>query len=70
MKPKTINLANLTPDERARVDRALAPRRDTMVSNRHPAASVARWKAAARACGESLTEWVERHLDIAAKERS
>ena len=59
----------LSDETRARVARALEPRKDRMVSNRFPSASVEAWRAAAERARLSLGVWMQQQLDAAATKR-
>lgn len=62
----TVDLSSLPPATRRRVEKALRSR-NQMVSRRFPQASVDAWQAAAASVGQSLTSWMQHHLDAAAK---
>jgi predicted DNA binding CopG/RHH family protein len=55
---KTIDLAKLPPDIRARVERDLHPR-DTVMSVRVAKEDLEKWKASAEEEGVYFVEWVE-----------
>ena len=61
-KPKMIDVSQLTPNERKRLEKILVPR-DTKLSLKFKAASVEAWRAAAEREEVSLTDWIERGLD-------
>ena len=61
-KNGNIDLNSLDAKERKRIERILKPR-DYRLSLHFNEVSVDAWKAAAKAEGESLTSWIERHLD-------
>jgi hypothetical protein len=63
-----IDLTKLTPTERARVERALIPPRDTVFSRHFPQSSIEAWKRAAKEKGENMTDWTQRILDEAARD--
>lgn len=63
---KNLDLKKLSPEERARVERALKPRRTDQLSLKFPPESIAAWRKAAEKKDEFLTDWIQRHLDSAA----
>jgi len=54
----TIDPKTLTPEARKKLDRLVRPR-DTVFSRKFAAADVARWRRAAAAADQSMTEWIE-----------
>lgn len=58
-KKCTISLHKLSPAQQQRVQKALAPERDTAVAFRFPAAYVEKWRRAATAEDVFFVEWVE-----------
>jgi hypothetical protein len=66
---KRIDLEQLAPEQRDKIERVLQPR-DTVLGTRHNAARIEAWKrAAAKASGgkKSFRDWVEEALDAHAK---
>jgi len=63
-----VDLSDLSPKQRRKIDRALHPR-DTMVSQRFAQADVESWKNAAMRNDEALQVWMERVLNAAAAAR-
>ena len=64
---KKIDLDALSEDQRKRVEKAMAPKRDTVLSLRFTKESVDRWKHAAEEEEITMTSWVETALDEAVK---
>lgn len=73
-------LDGLTPDQRAYVKKAIAKTRQralrnapdyrgTVLSLKFKQVDVETWREAARAAGETLTDWIEKMLNRAAKKR-
>ena len=60
----TLDLRDCSPEERERIEKALN-RRDTVFSLHFHEDDIKKWKLTARKKKESLTDWVERNLNVA-----
>ena len=63
---KLLDVSRLSPATQERIERALKPRRDKVLSLRFTQESIDRWKNAMNLAGESQTDWVQKALDRAA----
>lgn len=62
LKKNKIDLEELPPAQRLRVERVLNPR-DMTLGTRHSRTNIEAWKKAAEDEGVSFREWVERKLN-------
>lgn len=69
-RPPTLDLSKLSAEQRAAVERAIRPRRDVKLSLKFCAHDIARWGDAAAAADVTLTAWLQRVFDEAAKKRA